>query len=333
MAKQRLIFILYNLIVVGGIMCLLELTFQYLISHPAKIPKAFLAPFQHYYSYNFRNTIQMDTTCARYDSGLFYTLKPGLCRFNNVEFKTDLTINNIGTRDSEDATHDPEIIFLGDSFTMGWGTPDDSCFASFVKRATPHKTLNAGISSYGTAREIKLLNRLDTDSLKTLVIQYHNNDFEENREYVNGPFNLKISSEDAYLNFTEKVKKRSAYYFGKHCANLAYNTLKLITGHYDNYKFNPKEVRDFISVLEHSAVPLDNVQIIFFETCSYNNYISKFSDELESEIQNKTHPDYIRKIKIIKLGGILTDNDYYILDDHIKPSGHKKIADKLLKII
>ena len=333
MAKQRLIFILYNLVVVCGILCLLELTFQYLINHPARIPKSILKPFQHYYSYNFRNTIQMDTACARYDSGLFYTLKPGICCFNNVEFETALTINNLGTRDSEEATQNPEIIFLGDSFTMGWGTPDDSCFTAFVKHKTPRKILNAGISSYGTAREIKLLSRLDTDSLRTLVIQYHNNDFEENQEYVKGPFKLKISNERTYLDFTEKVRKRSAYYFGKHCANLAYNTLKNITGKYDLYKFDPEEVRDFISVLEHSAVPLDNVQIIFFETCSYNNYISKFSDELQTEIQNKTYPDYIRNIKILKLEGILTDNDYYILDDHIRPSGHKKIADKLLQIL
>jgi len=275
----------------------------------------------------------MDTACARYDSGLFYTLKPGICCFNNVEFETALTINNLGTRDSEEATQNPEIIFLGDSFTMGWGTPDDSCFTAFVKHKTPRKILNAGISSYGTAREIKLLSRLDTDSLRTLVIQYHNNDFEENQEYVKGPFKLKISNERTYLDFTEKVRKRSDYYFGKHCANLAYNTLKNITGKYDLYKFDPEEVRDFISVLEHSAVPLDKVQIIFFETCSYNNYISKFSDELQTEIQNKTYPDYIRNIKILKLEGILTDNDYYILDDHIRPSGHKKIADKLLQIL
>jgi hypothetical protein len=45
------------------------------------------------------------------------------------------------------------------------------------------RTLNAGISSYATAREIALLDPLDTSRLKCLVIQYARNDLEENASF------------------------------------------------------------------------------------------------------------------------------------------------------
>jgi len=45
------------------------------------------------------------------------------------------------------------------------------------------RTLNAGISSYATAREIALLDRLDTSRLKCHVIQYAHNDLEENASF------------------------------------------------------------------------------------------------------------------------------------------------------
>ena len=53
--------------------------------------------------------------------------------------------------------------------------------------------LNAGVSSYGTAREFRLLDRLDTSALRYLIVQYCDNDDEENTAYISGGYQLAIS--------------------------------------------------------------------------------------------------------------------------------------------
>src|SRR5262249_40265367 len=150
------------------------------------------------YAQHLRKTIQMDTTCARYDSGLFYTLRPGQCEFSNVEFTIPLSVNSLGVRDDEADLEGPSVIFLGDSFTMGWGIEQDSTFASRIGRELGIKSLNAGISSYGTARELKLLSRLDLSNVKAIFLQYHESDLEENKSYAENSDRLKIGSDSVY---------------------------------------------------------------------------------------------------------------------------------------
>ncbi|HEY6505513.1 MAG TPA: hypothetical protein VIZ28_16175 [Chitinophagaceae bacterium] len=55
---------------------------------------------------------------------------------------------------------------------------------------TGEKVLNAGMSSYGTARELKNLYRLDTSGLQTLIIQYGRNDEVENEQFVRDNYSL-----------------------------------------------------------------------------------------------------------------------------------------------
>jgi hypothetical protein len=333
--KKRLFFILYNVAVVIVFIGLMELVFQYLLQHPANIPNFLLEPYRKYYSLVVRSTIQMEPACARYDEKLFYTLKPGSCTFSNIEFSNDFNINSLGTRDIESALHYPEIIFLGDSFTMGWGVDQDSSYVGRIKHKTNKKILNAGISSYGTVRELKLLERIQRDSLKTLVIQYHSNDAGENKIFYENDNNLKISSHEEYDRYAREVRARPNYFFGRHTAFIGKFVLKgIIESRHQGKKSELENngVKYFLNALKHSPVPLQGINIVVFEASNYNQSDS-FLDQLRHEMEINTYPDYIKRIKIINLGDILSDEDHYILDEHLNLAGHKKIADKLSQIL
>jgi len=330
-ARKALPFILYNIVVVALFLGVIEFTLHSLLHHSSQVPKFLLTAYRKYYAWSVRSTIQMEPACAQYDSSLFYTLKPGHCTFSNLEFTHDLLINSLGVRDTEAALNSPEIIFLGDSFTMGWGVPEDSCYVRHYGKTKNKRVLNAGISSYGTIRELRLLSRIKRDSLKILVIQYHDSDILENREFITNDNTLKISSRDAYEKYSRNVRAQSGYFFGKHTAFIGKYWVKDIMGHFRE-KAKPDEAKSFTNALLHSPVPLTGINIVVFETFSYNHERT-FLDDLKKEIDNNSYPDYIKNIKIVKLEGILSTGDYYILDDHLNSSGHKKIADKLLQIL
>ena len=62
-------------------------------------------------------------------------------------------------------TGTPAILFIGDSFTQGFGVGADETFAAvtcaqLLQRGIPARCLNAGVSGFGTAHELRLLQRL-----------------------------------------------------------------------------------------------------------------------------------------------------------------------------
>jgi hypothetical protein len=105
-----------------------------------------------YYLKYERRIIQFDPLCARYDPELAYTLKQGSCQFDNRDFQTTVTINSLGVRGDESALDDPEIVVLGDSFSMGWGVEDKEGYPALLAASSGRRTSNLSIPSYGTAR-------------------------------------------------------------------------------------------------------------------------------------------------------------------------------------
>jgi hypothetical protein len=110
--------------------------------------------------------VQFLKDCGKFDPELFYTLKPGEFEFGSRGFKKNrFFANSLGLRDSEESLHKPTIIVLGDSYAMGWGVEQNQTFAKLLESQTRLKTLNCGISSYGTVREIKMLDRIDNPTI------------------------------------------------------------------------------------------------------------------------------------------------------------------------
>src|SRR4029079_7125411 len=151
----------------------------------AALPRPVRRLVQQVYRHFNRALIQFDPRCAQYDAGLTYTLKPGTCTFENIEFRTTVHVNRLGLRDNEEALHAPDVIVIGDSHAMGWGVEEDQTFGRVLARQSGLKILNAGISSYGTVREMRLLDRLDVSRLRFLILQYSDNDLLENQTFRN----------------------------------------------------------------------------------------------------------------------------------------------------
>ena len=136
--------------------------------------------------------------CFVFDKKLLYRGSPfATCYSRNVEFSVDYQFNEFGVRDTSAALVSPQTLVLGDSHAMGWGVDSGKRFSSLLSDEFG-STLNLGVSSYGTARELlimKLFYEKYPDaysSVRNIVIQYCVNDFGENgafgdREYVVNP--------------------------------------------------------------------------------------------------------------------------------------------------
>jgi hypothetical protein len=98
---------------------------------------------------------------------------------------------------------------------MGWGVAASGSFPKPLERHLKLPVLNAAISSYGTAREMALLERLGQRGFSALVIQYCDNDFNENRVLVDEG-TLKIMSASQYQQIVQDHMQTIRYRPFKH---------------------------------------------------------------------------------------------------------------------
>src|SRR5437762_5813156 len=185
-ASRSLLFIAYNLFVASAVVEAIFLVMLHAPRLTARTPRPVRRLVQQVYRHFNRSLIQFDPRCARYDPGITYTLKPGTCTFENLELKNVFRINSKGLRDEEASLHAPDVIVIGDSHAMGWGVDQEDAIPQRIARITGLRVLNAAVSSYGTAREMMMLDRLDTSRLRVLIVQYSDNDVMENRAFHNG---------------------------------------------------------------------------------------------------------------------------------------------------
>ena len=92
-----------------------------------------------------------------------------------------------GFRTGSGLPYDRSVLFLGDSFTEGFGVGDDETFARATERALRRdgimaRSLNAGYRGFGAAQELKVLRRiLAAVPVDAVVVQsFPMNDFSDN---------------------------------------------------------------------------------------------------------------------------------------------------------
>lgn len=93
--------------------------------------------------------------------------------------------NSLGLRETElGAKNKPRVVFLGDSFTWGWGVPNGVRYTDRLQLAYPrYQIVNAGINGYSTVQEALLLKKYHQQLMPDLVVlQVFHNDFIENLE-------------------------------------------------------------------------------------------------------------------------------------------------------
>ena len=220
---------------------------------------------------------------------------------------------------------------------MGWGVEQVETFSELIEKRTGMKVLNAAMSSYGTVRELKLLERINTDNLKCLIIQYCYNDILENREYFENKNMLPVMAKEVYNNIVDSHLKKTKYFFGKHTCyimkGLANNvvskfTKNVSTGEIDKIS---EDVELFINALANAPVNLKGFHIVVIETNSFAGNSSHFINGLNEFIATDTYPDLMMNIETIDLSSYLTPDKYFSLDGHMSAKGHSVIADVLVE--
>lgn len=325
-----------NALIFVALVAALEFALFCLYRYPPDVP-FIKAASRHYYRHFEADIISYLPECGRFDEKLSYMLKTGSCTFKNREFSTTVNINSRGLRDDEESLEKPEIIVLGDSFSMGWGVEQDESFPQILEKLSGKKVLNTGIPSYGTAREFMLFETLDTSNLKLLIIQYNANDLEENKALMATGNRLKTMREVDYISFSEgrRLQLRKNYFPGKYLTSY----LPVLKEKKANFKHRVpptadqvrREVDYFVYALSFSKIDLRNIPIIVFEASSYNLNDSLFINELKKrKVPLRHFNNAILSISTLDLSNVFEDSDYWLLDSHMKPSGHKKIAEALM---
>lgn len=318
-------------------LALAEGCFWLLLAHPRLargLPPNVLSHLRGYYLRYDRDLIQAMPECARYDPGLFYTLKPGSCRFAAREFDTLYRINSAGLRDSEEALRGPEVIVAGDSFAMGWGVEQDETLAARIERGSGFRTLNAAITSYGSVRELRLLDRLDTSRLRWLVVQYDDNDVLENLEYHDNGNVLAIRPEAVYRADLRRSGRLQAYWPGKIAFEIVREIVAPQPGPDPPRVTAAEEARLFVNAVLHaSRKDLSEARLLVFELNADRRMSSAFALALLREIAHPGYPAHIRQMQVLDLFGKLGPEHYFLLDDHLRPEGQRVVADAVLQAI
>lgn len=275
-----------------------------------------------------RNVIQVMPECAVYDARVTYTLKPGRCVFANREFRTEYRVNSLGVRDDETSLTQPELVVLGDSLAMGWGVEEEEAFPALLERATGMKTLNAGVSSYGTVRELRLLERVDRSALKMVILQYNDNDALENSQFVEHPPFTTLSAE-RYRQTIEDQQRQLRYLPGKYSFNIAVQLQSAIrqraAGRVEPAEMDAqKQAALFLAVLEKSPVDLSLCRLVVM---SVN---TQFVEAAHAGARASAAP-WMRRVEFLDISAVArVDGAYYVLDDHPTSVGQRAIAEMLI---
>lgn len=275
-----------------------------------------------------RNVIQVMPECAIYDPSLTYTLKPGRCVFASREFSNTYDINSLGVRDDEASLSQPHTIMIGDSLTMGWGVDQHESFPAVFERLSGVRTLNAGVSSYGTVRELRMLERVDRSALKHIVIQYNDNDTLENQQLVERP-PFKTLSREQYDRTVQEQAGLLQYFPGKYAFNVLVQLQSVVRGAggpQAEAALLPidKQADLFVGVVERSAVSLGQYRVV---VAAVNK---AFVDAGRAAAARSSVP-WVTQLEFLHLGQAITglENAYYTLDDHPRAVAHEAFG-KLL---
>jgi len=326
----------YNLLVIFTLLCLIELGINYYLNNPSKSPTWLQQSLRSYYENKDRKIIQFLPECTHYSDALFYELNQGEFHFSNREFDNEYTVNSAGFRDDEASLNCPKIIALGDSYTMGWGVDQNESFPSLIEDKLGIKVLNTGVSSYGTAREVLSLKKVNLDCLQYLFIQYCPNDFNENKQFMMAEDSLVVSNKEVWDKTVANHAKTTDYYLFKHLFHIVPSFGSSATGQTfrvrtpSQQELKVSQERAFLNVLKKTEVLPKNVQIILFsleaEHC-HNSFITGVQKLLEKEHGSSLFD----RISFVDLTGKITSNERSFLDPHLNKRGHEVVADALME--
>ncbi len=328
-----------------GVLTLPELLCTYWLHHPSQIPDSLHSVIMRYSTQAENNILQFSSKNSVYNKDLFYILKPSFrFVFTNPEFADSFYTNKMGLRDDESSLLKPEVICLGDSYTMGWGVKQNETFAEQLGSSLHKKVLNAGITSYGTARELKNLYRLDTSGLQYIILQYCHNDYTENESFIKNNYSLQASPREKYDSLVNNNYWNMLWFPGKRFTCIAKFYLEKKLNPYlfphkkpaaDSVAAGLRQTAAYLTgILFHSAINFKKVKVFVVDLNQKELMNNELLNEMNKLINSPRYaPHFNNNLVMVPVSDLLTDDDYYILDPHLRPSGHRKIANRLAQYL
>jgi lysophospholipase L1-like esterase len=283
--------------------------------------------------------IQWTPACARWDPELSYTLRPGTCTLSNPVYTNEYRINTLGVRDDEESLTQPDIVVLGDSFTMGMGVEQDETYANQLEQTLNLKVLNTGVSSYGTARELGMLQRVDRSRARYLLIQYCSNDFDENREFIDNDGKLPARAREWFDMQVESSKSGRRYYPGKFTDNLLWFVWQSLQVPLQRESYARERIAEpsdqalnyLFDVIERHPVDLSGMKIIIFQMELFN--VEADPSRLEQLVAHYRNSSRLSGAQILDVMTGLGPEHFLPLDGHMNALGHRRVAERLARII
>jgi len=308
---------------------------------PLSIPRLWELPGFHVIAlrryWSEIDLIQWNPACGQWDPELSYTLRPGTCTLSNPGHSNEYRVNTLGVRDDEESLKQPDVVVLGDSHTMGMGVNQDETYASQLERMLNLKVLNTGISSYGTARELGILQRVDRSRARFLLIQYCSNDFDENREFIDSGGKLPARAREWFETQVEGSKSSRRYYLGKFTDSLLWfvseRSLPLASDSQARRRTaeqSDQALKYLLDVIERHSVDLFGMQIIIFQMESFNEGIPSRLERLLADYPNKNR---LSGAQFVDATAGLGPEYFIPLDGHMNALGHRRTAERLASVI
>jgi len=254
--------------------------------------------------------------CITPDPDLIYKPSNGTCKFDDIEFKTTLNFTDEG-RNTGPKPAGTGIAVIGDSHAMGWGVNDQETFSAQLQTLSRRPVYNLGVASYGTARELIRLEKSGVlDKVDTVILQYCNNDLNENLKFdtaskqdlhnkIFGDAPNKLSQP----NLLKRISKGYGLALAAPFRSLSESLRrKNFTRHYEA----------FIKIIDAHGEMLEGKRIIVFYSNPYGQKYRNFPSGPDASMPN---------VNFFDVG--LTRSDHRKLDNHMTPEGHRKAAERL----
>jgi len=277
-----------------------------------------------------RSVWQRQVSCVDFDDELIYKPKIGACQFNNAEFKTTLNFSAEG-RFTGGKPAGTGIAVIGDSHAMGWGVQDEETFAALLQKMTRRPVYNLAVSSYGTVREVLRLEKSGLlDKVDTVIIQYCSNDLDENmRGQITGidenrkKFKKITTGKQSFMGLLGMIRKTYGFAFSfpikqamAALAKPAQPTQATVAP--DDFL---SHYQPLMAILERHA-SLKDKRIVIIYNNGHGQRFQSFPSGRDKLLPN---------VEFINVN--IDSGDYYRLDDHMRPAGHKKTAEGLFRAL
>jgi hypothetical protein len=261
------------------------------------------------------------------DADYVYVMQPGPCRLANIEFDTTQTHDADGFRNSP-AEAQPDVAVIGDSHAYGWGVGDAQTFSHRLSAVYGYRTRNLAIPSYATARELAVL-KAHGDGATYVVLQYCDNDAAENEaSLVLSSVGMHAMIAAEWKHLVDSYAEGKAQGLRKPLTDLA---AMLKDGAFTTrVPWRPSApVRDmdaeasvFARLIARYRPVLEGRRLIVFESVNFGFNTPQFAVAFGRALRELGWLD----VRVLDSSAIVDPGDYYVLDDHLRPSGHVKLA-------